>query len=259
MGPWAACSGAQTGFPFDPSTQATICPPYTWPAVFFAPHADDESISMAGAIAEHVAAGRQVFVELMTRGEASGVISTLNNGGICAWHSGSHVYPLTPLTFGDARVKEFLQATASLGVRGVFLSDFGDGNLTASEVKQRIAFWQAHQDPAKATSYKGSVGTTQSGAGGANHPDHIAVWTALTTSGLSDVRGYAADFYTPSSGKALVAKTLTSTCAAKAVALGAYKTWSPAAGRYAVGYHSVKAMIDTAVSSCQEYVLNFTP
>jgi LmbE family N-acetylglucosaminyl deacetylase len=236
-----------------------VCPPYTWPAVFFAPHPDDETLAMEGAIKEHINGGRQVYVELLTQGEASGARAILQNGGSCPWHSGSHSYALTPTQFGQARVAEFLEAMVSLGVHGVTVSDLGDGNLTVSEVAGRIGFWEQHK-PAQGVSYKGTLGTSQSGAGGANHPDHIATWNALTTSGLADVRGYNSSFYTPSSGKPVNTHPLASSvCSAKTSAMAAYKLWSPTAGRYAVGYHSVASTFDSLASSCEEYVLYYMP
>src|SRR5437870_5729498 len=70
-----ACTSGTThveaDFPFDVATGAPVCPPYTRPAVFFSPHQDDESLGMSGSIAAEVAAGRQVFLELMTGGQES--------------------------------------------------------------------------------------------------------------------------------------------------------------------------------------------
>jgi len=258
-GPWGVCSDERTDFPTDPTIHQPVCPPYTWPAVFFTPHPDDETLAMAGAIKEHLAAGRSVFVELLTHGEASAVRTILQDGGTCSWHSGTHNHVLTPAQFGQARVTEFLDAMSTLGVKGVHVSDLGDGNLTVAEVASRIGFWEKHK-PAPGVSYKGTLGTTQSDAGGATHPDHIATWTALTTSGLADVRGYNASLYTPITGKPLNTVHLdASTCAAKTAALAVYMVWNPSAARYAVGYHSVKATFDSVAASCEEYVLYLTP
>lgn len=41
------------------------------PAIFYTPHQDDESLGMAGAIVEHIEAGRPVFLVLLTDGKPS--------------------------------------------------------------------------------------------------------------------------------------------------------------------------------------------
>ena len=91
-GAFSACAGADSGFPVNASTGAFVCPPYDRPAVFFAPHPDDETIGYAANIAEHVQTGRDVFIELMTHGRATGVRATLGNGGTDPWHPGTHGY-----------------------------------------------------------------------------------------------------------------------------------------------------------------------
>lgn len=242
---WSACSGAQTGFPYHPTTKQLVCPPYSWPAVFIAPHPDDETIFMAGAIREHLNAGRHVFVELMTHGEASGARPTLANGGTCSWHSGTHSYSLSARDFGNARVAEFRDASARLGVTGVYVSDFGDKNLSVAEVASRIAFWLQHQDPAKGISLKGTRSTTSSSY---THPDHIAVWSALLACGHWDLRGYAPAGDVPPAATLTLSSAL---CAAKNNAWGAYQRWDPAAGRYAIGRHSV----GYATMDCHEYLV----
>ena len=70
---------AQNGsaFPSRPTDCSTYTGPFTQPAIFFAAHPDDETLGMAGSISQAVAAGRTVVVELMTRGTASGALSTL--------------------------------------------------------------------------------------------------------------------------------------------------------------------------------------
>lgn len=242
---WSACSGAQTGFPFHPATQQLVCPPYAWPAVFFSPHPDDEAIFMAGAIKEHLDAGRQVFVELMTHGEASSARTTIGNGGTCSWHSGTHAYSLAATVFGDARVAEFRDATSRLGVNGVFVSDFGDKDVSTAEVTSRIGFWLKHQDPVKGVSLKGTRSTTSSSY---THPDHVAVWSALLASGLGDIRGYAPAGDAP---PAVVLTLSAAQCAAKNAAWGAYQRWDPTPGRYAIGRHSM----GYATLDCQEYLV----
>jgi len=71
-----------------------------------------------------------------------------------------------------------------------------------------------------------------------------------------DIRGY----HWEPRGILLQSKSLSSTSlAAKQYALGAYKKWDPVSARYAVGYHSVKSVIDTVFTSGVEYVYYLTP
>lgn len=249
---WSACEGGPS-FPVALGTGEIMCPPYDRPAVFFAAHQDDESIGMAGAIREHVLAGRDVFVELMTHGRTSGVYERMNDGGTHAWHPGTHSHPVTRDEFGDARTREFIDATTRLGVAGVHVSDFGV--LTVAEVATRIDFWTTHGG--SGLSLKGTAGDNDpSSLGGVPHSDHDAVWDALVASGFSDVRGYLIYHYTSGAGFGFNTVTLSpALCAAKANALDAYRVWDPPNGRYAIGYHSVSALLNAARSACREYIV----
>jgi hypothetical protein len=234
------------GFPYDPTTKKPICPPYSYPAVFFSPSPYHETLLMGGGIREHVQAGRQVFIELMTHGEASGVRATLNNQGTCTWHTGSHTYPLDSKSLGDARVAEFLEAAKRLGVTGVFVSDFGDGKVTTAQVGERIQEWMAWpvQDVTKGLSFKGTYGSSQ--------PDIKAIWDALVASGHADVRGYGSTSDgTPSMTPAYDATI----CGVKTQAWAAYEDWDPAGGWYAIGRHSC----GVATPTCTENVWKTGP
>lgn len=200
----AAGSFAQTGtcngiggYPVNPSTGSTVCS-FTSPIVFFAPHPDDETLGMAGAIRAAKIAGRTVFVELMTHGEGSA--------------SCLQVFPDTT-TCGNARVNEFTESMIRLGVDGVVggkdgRNNFGDSYLLYSNgapnpsqgsqqtycsasnlspnpgVTGRVNFWLAHGG--SGLSLRGT-----SGVGDLNcHPDHYAVSLALKNAGLADTKYY---------------------------------------------------------------------
>lgn len=252
---WGACTGG-IEYPHDPGdVTASVCPPYDRPAVFFAPHPDDESLGMGGAIAEHVASGRSVFIELMTHGEGSGARALLGNGQSDAWHNGSHDYALTTNEFGDARVREFRAAASALGVRGIFVSDFGDGNLTIAEVGSRVSFWTGRADAG--LSLKGTAGIQDPRSnGGAPHPDHAAVWNGLTATSFGDIRGYLVYHHEVGAGTFTRGAAIDSaSCVVKRQALNAYKVWDPDSGRYAVGYHSTGSLFDAVAATCTEYLV----
>lgn len=249
----AECGADAARFPFDPSMREPICTSFRRPAVFFVPHPDDEALGMAGAIAEHIAAGRDVFLELMTHGEGTGVIRTLRNGGAHGWHAGTHSFTLSPSEIGDARLSEFFDSAMALGVRGVHVSDFGDGDLTQEEVDSRIDFWLSLD--LDGLSLKGTVEEPRTATDSRPNPDHAIVWRALLASGHTDVRGY--QVYRYSSGTAGRARDvrIEAWCDTKRAALDAYKVWAPNEGRYAIGYHSVSDLFESAQSVCTEYIV----
>ncbi len=251
----ALAVAATTGCPISPKTLQPICPPYAGsPAVYFSPHQDDESLGFGGSIKRHLAAGRPVFVELMTRGQATGVRTTLANGATHVWPptgiSHVHNYTLSTTQIADARTKEFLAATSTLGVTGVFLNPYPDGGLTAANVAGRISWWRAN---ATGLSLKGTVSDSYDSA---FNPDHKAVWDALTGSGHSDIRGYLVYQFGNHTGRYSATEALSATeCSAKKAAHAAYKLWSPSSGRYGIGYHSVKALFDNSAAECKEYLV----
>ena len=239
--------------PVSPSTLAPICPPFNRPAVFITPHPGQETIAMGGAIRQHVLAGRDVFIELMTRGEASGVRAMLSNGGTHTWHSGTHSYSLTVDQFANARRQEFLDAARRLGVKGVYLGTFPDGALTQANVATRVNWWIGNAP--SGLSLKGTAGWQDPRtAGGTVHPDQAAVWNALTASGWTDVRGYLVNHYLTGAGTVSRVDSIATWCADKRNALGAYNVWNPASSRYSIGYHSSGPLIDKASSDCREFV-----
>ncbi|OGQ92765.1 MAG: hypothetical protein A2284_12420 [Deltaproteobacteria bacterium RIFOXYA12_FULL_61_11] len=252
----ADCPGLDGPVPFAPLTKKPVCPPYQRPAVFFSPHPDDESLSMGGAIAEHVAAGRAVFVELLTHGDKSGILTVLGNGKSCDWHEGTHQYALSVEAFGMARVQEFLAATARLGVTGVVISDFGDQNLTPSEVESRISWWL--RNGGEGLSLKGTAGgmDDQSKTGVPAHVDHTALAEALRRSGHNDLRLYLSYYAQSGLGTfdATIDLTAKGFCDEKRAALAEYGRWAPAAGRYAIGKHSMGTLLTAVSEACKEYI-----
>src|ERR1035437_1374650 len=98
-----------------PPARSLVAPSPNY-AYFFTPHQDDETLSMGAAIKEHVAAGRKVYVVLLTDGGASAVCSTYPTRAACV----------------TERDREFLAAVYSLGATPIIPSDrMADGTLTA--------------------------------------------------------------------------------------------------------------------------------
>ena len=254
------CLADDEDLPFDPRTSLPVYGRYVRPIVFFTPHPDDESIGMAGAIREAVGQGRSVFVEVMTHGEKSRARGTLNDHGTDSWHPGAHDYDLTEDAFGDARVREVMDAAVRLGVTGVRVHSFKNGELTAIDVSEQIQYWTGRQ-----VSDPGEVGLSLRGTAGFQdprdddnkpHPDHAAVWDALAASGVDDVEGYCIYAYTSAHGMPEETRDISPWCADKKQALAAYGVWDPDNLRFAVGFHSVHKLIEKAGSDCQELVVH---
>ncbi|WP_406179611.1 PIG-L deacetylase family protein [Streptomyces sp. NBC_01006] len=104
------------------------------PAIFYAPHQDDEAIGMAGSILEHKAAGRPVYLVLVSRGENDGLARLMNVG---AWGlrdrcaAPDHWHDLNWPTDGankivSARTAEFTASAKAIGVDEVIDFDLPD-------------------------------------------------------------------------------------------------------------------------------------
>ena len=129
-----------------------------YPVVFFTPHQDDEVLSMGAAIREHVLAGRQVWVVLLTDGGSSVQ---------CAQQ-----YTTRAACVAE-RDKEFNAGVTSMGANPTIRSDrMLDGSLTAAYV-QRVVEEYYNYCPSGVCQYKNASfkGTSEYDT----HPDHQAV------------------------------------------------------------------------------------
>jgi LmbE family N-acetylglucosaminyl deacetylase len=120
------------------------------PVIFYAPHADDETLNMGVTIAEHVAAGRPTHVVLMTHGRITGALNAINGTTYSGYWKATHdpesegYEPLTKDTLAEARINEFHHACGQLGVpvenRHIeYLDDPANGEtLTYDEAKAVI-------------------------------------------------------------------------------------------------------------------------
>jgi LmbE family N-acetylglucosaminyl deacetylase len=98
------------------------------PAIFLTPHQDDESLTMGAAIKQHVLAGREVIVILLTDGGASGVCKTM--------------FGTTEQDRADCvaeRDREFTDAVTAQGATPVIPEDrMVDGTLTGAYTAEVI-------------------------------------------------------------------------------------------------------------------------
>lgn len=97
--------------------------------VFYIPHQDDEALTFGVAIMNHLKAGYEVHVVLLTDGSASGVRKKMG---------------MTPAEFTKARNKEFALSLKSMGVKdsNVQYMGFKDSQLTVAQVEKVIKSYE---------------------------------------------------------------------------------------------------------------------
>ncbi|MFJ8476386.1 PIG-L deacetylase family protein [Kitasatospora sp. NPDC094011] len=248
------------------------------PAIFYSPHQDDEALGLAGSILEHKAAGRPVYLVLVTRGENNQLAEQMNLDPCwrttddprhpCAadGHHGLH-WKTDPPSATDrvivpARTAEFMASAARLGVDKVINLKVPDSAWNGDDdfekftktVKSKIA---SIADQYPGASHKFTAGWLEVSA------THKAISDAavqLAKAGkLTDVRFnfvYAYDYPLASrrNGAAYVLNIPDDHMGTKRDAIACYNTWDPSRNLYALGYHSVPEKMESAAADPHEYV-----
>lgn len=217
--------------------------------LYFAPHQDDELLTMGVDVATSVRQGHDVHVILCSDGSKSGVRKTLCNGKTCSKHAGVHEYDLTPEDFIAARDREFTDSCLALGVQPDHIhipDDRGvDGSVTAEQTEQIMKRYVAdcREMPI--------LCTISPDNGPKQHGDHKAVGQAansLYKQGLvKEIRFFVEPYHYDQIADnpraipvAPIFRKASPPVAGKVKrAIGAYSYWNPEQQRYAVGYHSV--------------------
>lgn len=242
------------------------------PVIFYAPHADDETLNMGITIAEHVAASREVHVVLMTHGRSSGALSVINGtttGSYWVLPHNPTVEGYSPLTvddFADARIREFHNSCGQLGVpvanRHIYyLDDPSSSNgetVTYAEAKTVIQSY-VNQFP-DADHYTLSYHDI--------HPDHAALGQALRdlynagaiTNAVRFVISMATRNDYESRGATIPGggwKDVPTDNVIKQKVINAcrcYSAWAPVEGSYAIGYHSVADQFNKLLANPFHYL-----
>lgn len=242
----------------------------TGPVLFCAAHPDDETLAMSVPIAEHLASGQDVHVLWMTDGEGTSTINALNGSGIAAWWGVQHVpaaegyATLTPADIAAARVAESTTAVRCLaaGLSGsltLHRAQLPDGGVTAAAAQAAILAVADAIAPGGPVRLKGHSSIVD------NHPDHLAIGSALVAlSGsdpvrFSDRRHYILPGYWTDSRLSLVAESWDTPASGDITArvrnaIRAYGAWSPSQGSYAIGYHSTPTWFDTIAAAPKSMV-----
>lgn len=238
------------------------------PVIFYSPHADDETLNMGITIAEHVAAGRDTHVVLMTHGRVTGALDAINGVTLSGYWKVMHdpafegYSPLTKADLEQARIREFHHACAQLGVppsnRHIeYLDDPTTGEtVTKAEAKAVIQnYVNAYPDADHFTLSYHDI-----------HPDHAAVGQALLELyndgeidynvrfiiSMATRNNYENNGQTPPGWKdtptdSTITNKLVNACRC-------YAAWAPTVGSFAVGYHSVANQFDKLLADPYHYI-----
>lgn len=233
-----------------PASAAAALPP----ALFIVAHQDDETLAAGVPLVEHLAAGQDVHVLFLTRGEASGVLPILNGTGASAWWGVLHdpvaegYAPLGLPELVAAREQEARTALRALGsglpgTLTIYQADLPDGGVTVAAAQAEILAVADAIAPGGAVRLKTHSWVVDS------HPDHLAAGQAARALKLSDpvrfgdVRYYIEPPYWSSPLLSQVTESWDTPGPGVAVrvvnACRSYGAWSPSLGSYAIGYHSV--------------------
>jgi LmbE family N-acetylglucosaminyl deacetylase len=153
------------------------------PALFIAAHPDDETLAMGVAIAEHVAAGIDTHVLILTDGRTSGARAALNGEYVSSWWRVRHdpaaegYTPLDPATFGQHRLNEADRAVACLAT-GLGPVTIHHAGLPADAVGPWAAV-DAIRKVADAINPGGPVWLKTHSPKVDNHRDHLAAGGAV--------------------------------------------------------------------------------
>lgn len=161
----------------------------TGPALFFSPHQDDETLSMGASIVDHVNAGRDVQVILMTNGGSTGVVDQQYGGDMAACVA--------------ERDREFKAAVTALGATPVIRPDrVQDGSLTIDYALS--VFNEYYAQYGDTASFKTMTDREETYYPAHAESDHYNLGKALRQSGITDARYYVRRWgWDPSVGASL--------------------------------------------------------
>ena len=240
------------------------------PAIFYAPHADDETLNMGITIAEHVAAGRPTHVVLMTHGRVTGALDAINGVTLSGYWKVMHdptqegYSPLTKSDLEQARIREFHHACAQLGVAASnrhieYLDDPsspGGETITKAEAKTVIqnyinefpdadhftlSYYDIHPDH----SAVGQALLELYNEGKINHYVRFIISMATRTDYESKNKPIPGAKDVPTNQD--IINKLTNACRC-------YSAWAPSVGGYAIGYHSVANQFEKLLQNPFHYV-----
>ncbi|MBB5938767.1 PIG-L deacetylase family protein [Streptomyces zagrosensis] len=252
----------------------------TAPAIFYSPHQDDEAIGMAGTILEHKAAGRPVYLVLVSKGENGGIAENLNAfpctylGEKCS--APNHYHELgwqtkqgTPEVV-SGRTSEFMLSAKAIGVDKVInfkLPDDAYGTPSeytafVNKIRGKVRELAERYPGASHKFTAGWLDTTnpQWPTNATHKACSDAAYFLMKNGELKDVRFNHIYTYEAFSrdqrdrGADYVVHIPPAHMKKKRAAILAYNTWDPSRNLYTAGYHSVPTMLEEAYNDPREFV-----
>ena len=229
------------------------------PAIFYAPHQDDETLGMGATIAELARSGKPVYVVLLTNGSNQNMLSYLQTRNASA----------TMQDVEEARNNEFIAACKTLGATRIYISNDGKGfdenkplaALTA-DFKSTMNYFTGLYPAASHKTISGNCDSYNAAC--EKMPAHQAAATALhqlyDAGKISDATLYRVYFYYGYSGicdhPCSREKTVDPLDKSKRQqAINEYKYVNEKEHRYGLGYwHSVNVLFDNSRDSNLEKV-----
>ncbi|MBZ4320751.1 PIG-L deacetylase family protein [Streptomyces huiliensis] len=239
------------------------------PAIFYSPHQDDEAIGLAGSILEHKAAGRPVYLVLVSRGENDKLAEIMNMGD-CKWLGEKCSAPKHYHKLGwaekksqevvAARKAEFRASAKALGVDKVIDFDlpddaFGDYDGFVKKIVKKVRELDKKYPGA---SHKFSAGWLDLTATHKACSDAAA--QLFNDREITDVRFHHIYAYQQraeadrAKGASYVLNIPPKHMEIKRKAILAYNTWDPSRNLYSLGYHSVSEWLENAYADPREFV-----
>ncbi|MFJ9734215.1 PIG-L deacetylase family protein [Streptomyces sp. NPDC101171] len=244
------------------------------PAIFYAPHQDDDAIGLAGSILEHKAAGRPVYLVLVSDGRNPDLAKLMNTDPcpLTTWSSphpcaagGRHglSWPTDGTTkIVAGRTAEFTASAKALGVDRVINFKIADDGFASTSAYNRLVDRIDAKVRALAAQYPGASHKFTAGwlERTETHKACSDVAYRLMNDGtISDVRfNYVYAYGRPrdrrADGAAYVLNIPGSHMKVKRNAMYAYNTWDPSRNLYALGYHSVPELLEAAHADPREFI-----
>lgn len=214
--------------------------------IFYTPHPDDETLSMAPLITRAAAAGTRVIVVAMTDGTTTGAIRLVNERLAKSGRPAKGGFaPLTRAQIGQARDLELRRAARALGVAPGDVY-FAHLDARTSDCGTAVSVGEARDVmTAMAKRFPGATHVTMSFAAERN-TDHLACGFALRDLArarvVSDARWTVSRLWwsLQSPPSSWVLPGTRSERARIASAVAAYGLWDPAHLSYAIGMASVR-------------------
>ncbi|HEY8980719.1 MAG TPA: PIG-L family deacetylase [Streptomyces sp.] len=244
------------------------------PAIFYAPHQDDDAIGLAGSILEHKAAGRPVYLVLVSNGRNPDLAVRMNSDP-CELTTWSSPHPcaaggrhnLNWPTDGTsmivaARTAEFMASAKALGVDKVINFKVVDDGFDTVAAYNRLVDRIEAKVRALAEQYPGASHKFTAGwlEGTETHKAGSDVAYRLMNDGvITDVRfnhvyAYKRPEGQRADGASYVLNIPSAHMKTKRNAMYAYNTWDPSRNLYALGYHSVPELLEAAHADPREFV-----